>query len=271
MAAHEGGHLPFEADVSAHVQKHENCITVAVNNTLFNHSIPQGEVIFNTNDTERSFFITFMCKKKHFYFIRYPRDYLANTYTFDFFNYAGIHRTVHLILQPATNIRDLTVHTTKLVRVGEDLGHGLGKKIKISELLNNVIFFNFSSALLEFEIDMELGSQTASRPLQCLVVLQDEDAQTKAATQVDAVQTTCKGKLEVRAAKLWWPIGSRPQPGYRHTVRVGLYDQNLTLVDSYDLKFGIRTVTWDNDGLFVNQEPFYLKGIGRHEDSDVIQ
>jgi beta-glucuronidase len=190
---------------------------------------------------------------------------LANTYTFDFFNYAGIHRTVHLILQPATNIRDLTVRTTKLVRVGEDLGHGLGKNQKISELLN--IFF---LALLEFEIDMELGSQWVSRPLQCLVVVQDCDAQTKAATQVDAVQTTCKGRLEVRAAKLWWPIGSRPQPGYRHTVRVGLYDQNLTLVDSYDLKFGIRTVTWDNDRLFVNQEPFYLKGIGRHEDSDVI-
>jgi beta-glucuronidase len=51
---------------------------------------------------------------------------------------------------------------------------------------------------------------------------------------------------------------------------VGLYDEKETLVDSYELAFGIRTVTWDSDALFINQEPFYLKGIGRHEDSDVI-
>lgn len=52
VAAHEGGHLPFEADVTAHVAAN-NCITVAVNNTLSNLSIPQGQLISNTNDTER--------------------------------------------------------------------------------------------------------------------------------------------------------------------------------------------------------------------------
>lgn len=51
-------------------------------------------------------------------------------------------------------------------------------------------------------------------------MLQDADGNTKASAQVDALQTTCQDRLEVRAAKLWWPIGSRPQPGYRHTVKV---------------------------------------------------
>jgi hypothetical protein len=73
---------------------------------------------------------------------------------------------------------------------------------------------------LEFEIELELGWETAARALQCLVVLQDADAQSKAAIRVSALQTTCRGSLEVRAAKLWWPSGSRPQPGYRHTFRV---------------------------------------------------
>jgi beta-glucuronidase len=126
VASHEGGHLPFEADVSAHVAK-QNCITVAVNNTLFDHSIPQGQVVSITNDTDRfeysNIYIDYYPNK--FWLHRYPHDYLANTYTFDFFNYAGIHRAVHLILQPTTNIRDVSVRTTKLVRVGDDLGHGL--------------------------------------------------------------------------------------------------------------------------------------------------
>lgn len=72
--------------------------------------------------------------------------------------------------------------------------------------------------MLEFQI--ELDNDGGARGLHCLVVLQDADGNTKASAQVDALQTTCQGRLEVRAAKLWWPIGSRPQPGYRHTVKV---------------------------------------------------
>lgn len=74
---------------------------------------------------------------------------------------------------------------------------------------------------MEFDIELELGWSTgAARALQCLVVLQDADGHSKEAVTVPAVQTTCKGSLEVRAARLWWPSGSRPRPGYRHTVRV---------------------------------------------------
>ncbi len=52
VAAHFGGHLPFEADVTAvlgdpaGVAGGMNLLTVAVNNTLDRHTIPQGEWVW---------------------------------------------------------------------------------------------------------------------------------------------------------------------------------------------------------------------------------
>lgn len=41
------------------------------------------------------------------------------------------------------------------------------------------------------------------------------------------------------------------------------------LVDIYRQPIGIRTVTWSNTSLFINNRPVYLHGFGRHEDSDI--
>lgn len=66
------GHLPFEAEISSYlIYGGKNRITVAVDNTLLQTSIPQGKIIFTPVDNGT---------------IR------LQTYTFDFFNYAGIHR-----------------------------------------------------------------------------------------------------------------------------------------------------------------------------------
>ncbi len=47
--AHSGGHLPFEADVTeilADPSVGANLLTIAVNNTLDAHTIPQGEWVW---------------------------------------------------------------------------------------------------------------------------------------------------------------------------------------------------------------------------------
>lgn len=45
---HEGGHLPFEADVTAQlVVGKPNRLTAAVNNTLTPHTLPPGEIKFH--------------------------------------------------------------------------------------------------------------------------------------------------------------------------------------------------------------------------------
>jgi beta-glucuronidase len=83
VARHEGGYTPFEADVTAHVRAGEEVrITVAVDNRLTWTSLPPGIV----EDGKQ-------------------------TYFHDFFNYAGLHRSVWLFCTPPAHVRDLTVRT----------------------------------------------------------------------------------------------------------------------------------------------------------------
>lgn len=85
VARHEGGYTPFEADVTEHVRPGEETrVTVVVNNELTWQSIPPG-VIEDTPAGRRQ------------------------VYYHDFFNYAGLHRSVWLYSRPAAHVADLTV------------------------------------------------------------------------------------------------------------------------------------------------------------------
>lgn len=88
VVRHVGGYLPFEADITAHVTPGaEHRISIAVDNILTMQSVPPGQVVENAAGTRR---------QKYFH---------------DFFNYAGLHRTVWLYATPATYVRDITVVT----------------------------------------------------------------------------------------------------------------------------------------------------------------
>lgn len=39
--------------------------------------------------------------------------------------------------------------------------------------------------------------------------------------------------------------------------------------DVYRLPVGIRTIRWTNTQLLLNEKPVYIRGVGKHEDSDV--
>ncbi|XP_074120071.1 beta-glucuronidase [Sminthopsis crassicaudata] len=96
VAEHEGGHLPFEADISKLVQSNPgelSRITIAINNTLTPHTLPPGII---EHRTDRS---------------RYPNNYFIQSTNFDFFNYAGLHRPVLLYTTPPFYIDDITVTT----------------------------------------------------------------------------------------------------------------------------------------------------------------
>jgi beta-glucuronidase len=87
VVSHEGGYTPFEADLTAHVQAgQEVLVTVVVNNALTFQSIPPGV----TEDSPTG-----------------PKL----IYWHDFFNYAGIHRTVWLHSTPVAHVDDVTVVT----------------------------------------------------------------------------------------------------------------------------------------------------------------
>lgn len=85
---HEGGYLPFEADITELAAGGGPLrVTVAVDNVLTFESIPPGTVEVHDDGTR---------KQRYFH---------------DFFNYAGLHRSVWLHHTPTTHIDDLTVVT----------------------------------------------------------------------------------------------------------------------------------------------------------------
>jgi len=51
---------------------------------------------------------------------------------------------------------------------------------------------------------------------------------------------------------------------YQLSIRVF---RNEEMIDAYEEKFGIRTITVEGQQLLLNHEPIYLKGFGRHEES----
>ena len=92
VAEHEGGYTPFEADVTDLVRPGaEHRITVVVNNVLSWQSIPPG-VVEDTPDGPRQ------------------------RYFHDFFNYAGLHRSVWLYATPRSHVRDVTVGPASTAR-----------------------------------------------------------------------------------------------------------------------------------------------------------
>jgi beta-glucuronidase len=87
VVAHEGGYTPFEADITGFATPGESItVTVAVDNTLTFQSIPPGVV----EQTAAG-----------------PRQRTWH----DFFNYAGIHRTVWLYATPVVHLTGVEVTT----------------------------------------------------------------------------------------------------------------------------------------------------------------
>lgn len=88
VASHEGGYTPFETDISALVEPgRAHRVTVCVNNELEWHSIPPGRVL------------------------RTAEGRVRQQVFHDFFNYAGLARSVWLYATPLSHIADATVVT----------------------------------------------------------------------------------------------------------------------------------------------------------------
>ncbi|XP_033101036.1 beta-glucuronidase-like [Anneissia japonica] len=94
VAAHEGGHLPFQAEVT-HLLNfgYSNRLTAAINNTLTPYTLPPGTITYPKHQSH------------------YPKGYFVQNFQTDFFNYAGIHRPVKLYTTPMLYISDITVVT----------------------------------------------------------------------------------------------------------------------------------------------------------------
>lgn len=89
VAEHVGGYTPFEADITELVSAGEKFrLTIAVNNELTYQTIPPGKVEVSENTGKK-----------------------VQTYQHDFYNYAGLARSVWLYSVPRQHIQDITVVT----------------------------------------------------------------------------------------------------------------------------------------------------------------
>lgn len=62
-----------------------------------------------------------------------------------------------------------------------------------------------------------------------------------------------------------WSVGD----GYLYHFVIRIMD-GATVIDEYTEEIGIRTVEIQGENILLNGEPVYLKGFGKHEDSDIV-
>ena len=93
LGAHEGGHLPFEFDLTTLAKPEGNCLVVRVDGELAYDRVPPGNVTGEAED----------------FFLSHGGNYPQAQ--FDFFPFCGIQRPVLLYAVPREALRDLTVVT----------------------------------------------------------------------------------------------------------------------------------------------------------------
>lgn len=200
ITEHEGGFLPFSAKVTTVVRYDSyNKVVVKVNNELTCTNIPCGETITLPNGKKMS------------------KPY------FDFFNYAGLQRSVYLLALPGESIVDF------------DLDYAIhGKNAEVSYQIRT----------------------NGEHALQLALF----DAKGHCVAQKDGKE----GVLYVENARLW-----QVRNAYLYRLRIRIMDGE-ELIDEYEQEIGIRTVKVEGTDILINGEPVYLKGFGKHEDSDIV-
>ena len=104
IMAHTGGFLPFEAEITQAVKSGQNLLAVAVDNRIHSGTLPVG------NDNRQAMFGSDLPDYES---VKQTALKPQNYPNFDFFNYAGIHRSVQMYTTPQAYISDVTV-TTKM-------------------------------------------------------------------------------------------------------------------------------------------------------------
>lgn len=199
VGGHVGGYTPFDIDVTDAVTPGTAFrLTVAVSPDLTNVTIPPGKIEVG------------MTGRK------------TQTYFHDFYNYAGLARSVSLYSLPPVHVDDVTVVTD----------------------------FEGSTGFVDYRVETEGVADVR-------VSLAD------ASGDVVATASGVAGRLEIVDVVLW-----KPGAAYLYELTVEAVDGGSVL-DTYSLAVGVRTVEVRGEEFLVNGEPFYFTGFGKHEDTFV--
>ncbi len=208
IARHEGGFLPFEAEIK-NLSSGENLLCVSTDNRIDFSTLPVG------NEMSQSMFGS---SAPMFESVRQTKVKAQNYPNFDFFNYAGIHRPVKIYTTPKqAYIKDISINT--------DI-----------DGMDGLVHYSICACG-----ESKVRVQVLDKQQRVVCCAEGE-----------------KGCIRIENATLWYP-----GKAYLYTLKVCFGD------DCYYQKFGIRTVKVEKDKFLINAQPFYFKGFGKHEDSEI--
>lgn len=234
VVRHKGGFLPFEADVTELVSGSEleaHKLTVALSNILDWTCIPCGEVIEKTGE-------------------QYPEGFKYQETYFDFYNYSGIHRPVKLYKTPKKYIKDIVIET-EVKGLNSNCEDKINVEIKeYNELYRNNALPTAESAVVKAWVE-------ATDKITMIKVI-DEQGNVVVKKAPEKCDDKYYVEMEIKNPHLWNPLAA-----YLYNIRVE------GEADCYTETFGIRKIETTEKEFKINGKPFYFKGFGRHEDSDV--
>lgn len=110
--------------------------------------------------------------------------------------------------------------------------------------------FEDTLGIVDYEVEVK-GSSSV------VISIIDED------NNVIAKCEGSKGNIKIENVKLWEPMNA-----YLYNLKIDLVDNN-EIIDTYEQPFGVRTVKVEKGKFLINNKPFYFKGFGKHEDSNI--
>lgn len=122
------------------------------------------------------------------------------TYTFDFFNYAGIHRSVVLHTTPKVHIADIITTTNIIDHRGR-------------------IFYQV------------ITNKTDKSDTDLFVTIQIRDREGEVVATTKSAENDLQGYIEIKNVKPWWPYLMHPEPGYLYTMEVCGHEIFLTIFE----------------------------------------
>jgi len=159
----------------------------------------------------------------------YPEGFKFQETYFDFYNYSGIHRPVKLYTTPKKYIKDIVIKTEV-------------QGLSASTVAESAVVKAWIAATDELTV----------------VKVADEQGKIVAAAEPQKCETGYYAEIKLENPHLW-------NPGAAYLYKLNVEGKE----DCYTEPFGIRTIETTDKEFKINGKPFYFKGFGRHEDSDV--
>jgi beta-glucuronidase len=232
VGSHEGGHLPFQMDVthvvrgaapaSASRKSGVLRVVIRVEGLLSPSRVPPGALSAR------------------------PQQYPNVSY--DFFPYAGLHRAVTLLALPATHLEDVTVTTDVLGAVGV-AREGV---VRVAAVAAS----GWSGAgSVRLEERGGGGGVVASAALRFV------DGKAATELRLSAPRLWSPASPALYTLTLTLRSSDAPPPSNAGD------DEDEHAVDTYSLDIGVRSVRVVGDALLLNGAPLALRGFGKHEDA----